>query len=168
MPDCAGRAARRTSACHPVGRILRVLMTAVDYAPILSRKADGSWFSGDGHERRRMARLRGIYVGPTEEILFRSLLVGFLIAAMPGTLRIGRYAMKLGRCNRRGDLRVRACRELRCPAVLCGVRSAALRLALGVLMPTGSKIQSVVAPIVAQCQRLTEYAICFALIALWR
>jgi membrane protease YdiL (CAAX protease family) len=32
----------------------------------------------------------GVYVGPTEEILFRSLLIGYLATAMPGHMRIGR------------------------------------------------------------------------------
>ena len=31
----------------------------------------------------------GVFVGPTEEILFRSLLIGYLAAAMPGALRLG-------------------------------------------------------------------------------
>jgi membrane protease YdiL (CAAX protease family) len=35
----------------------------------------------------------GVYVGPTEEILFRSLLVTFLTATMPGKIRLGRYDM---------------------------------------------------------------------------
>jgi uncharacterized protein len=35
----------------------------------------------------------GVYVGPTEEILFRSLLIGYLSAAMPGVIRIGRFAV---------------------------------------------------------------------------
>ena len=35
----------------------------------------------------------GVYAGPTEEILFRSLLATFLAATMPGRWRIGKYAM---------------------------------------------------------------------------
>jgi membrane protease YdiL (CAAX protease family) len=35
----------------------------------------------------------GVYVGPTEEILFRSLLIGYLSAAMPGVIRMGRFAV---------------------------------------------------------------------------
>jgi len=35
----------------------------------------------------------GVYVGPTEEIPFRALLVTYLAATMPGKLRIGRFAM---------------------------------------------------------------------------
>jgi len=35
----------------------------------------------------------GVYVGPTEEIPFRALLVTYLIATMPGKLHIGRFNM---------------------------------------------------------------------------
>ncbi len=34
-----------------------------------------------------------VYVGPTEEVPFRALLVTYLAAAMPGKLRVGRFAM---------------------------------------------------------------------------
>jgi hypothetical protein len=33
---------------------------------------------------------QGVFVGPTEEILFRGLLVGYLATALPGSLRLGR------------------------------------------------------------------------------
>ena len=36
---------------------------------------------------------QSIYVGPTEEIPFRALLVTYLAAAMPGKFRVGRYEM---------------------------------------------------------------------------
>ena len=39
------------------------------------------------------AVFEGLYVGPTEEIPFRALLVTYLAATMPGQLRIGRFAM---------------------------------------------------------------------------
>ena len=35
----------------------------------------------------------GVYVGPTEEIPFRALLVTYLATTMPGKLRLGRYEM---------------------------------------------------------------------------
>jgi len=37
----------------------------------------------------------GVYVGPTEEIPFRALLVTYLAATMPGKVRIGRFEMNL-------------------------------------------------------------------------
>ncbi|HWD29300.1 MAG TPA: CPBP family intramembrane glutamic endopeptidase [Rhizomicrobium sp.] len=39
------------------------------------------------------AVFEGLYVGPTEEIPFRALLVTYLAATMPGQLRLGRFAM---------------------------------------------------------------------------
>ncbi len=39
------------------------------------------------------AIFESIYVGPTEEIPFRALLVTYLATAMPGKLRIGRFSM---------------------------------------------------------------------------
>jgi hypothetical protein len=71
-----------------------ILMTLVDYAPQLLHgmkpRLDypltsanvGGWLF-----------FEGVYVGPTEEIPFRSLLVTYLAATMPGKLRVGRFNM---------------------------------------------------------------------------
>jgi hypothetical protein len=76
------------------GLFFGVLMTAVDYAPHLIARTKpelgipltpanvGGWLF-----------FEGVYVGPTEEIPFRALLVTYLAAAMPGKLRIGRFDM---------------------------------------------------------------------------
>jgi uncharacterized protein len=77
------------------GLVFGVLMTAVDYWPqILQMKppADkpypltafnmAGWFS-----------FEGIFVGPSEEVLFRGLLVTYLARAMPGSVSLGRYTM---------------------------------------------------------------------------
>jgi membrane protease YdiL (CAAX protease family) len=37
-----------------------------------------------------------IYVGPTEEVLFRSLLIGYLAATVPRLIRLGRFEISLG------------------------------------------------------------------------
>jgi membrane protease YdiL (CAAX protease family) len=36
---------------------------------------------------------QGVFVGPTEEILFRSLLIGYLATALPGAIRVGRLTV---------------------------------------------------------------------------
>lgn len=71
-----------------------VLMTLVDYAPQifsglkphldypLTTRNVGGWLF-----------FEGVYVGPTEEIPFRSLLVTYLATTMPGKLRLGRFEM---------------------------------------------------------------------------
>lgn len=76
------------------GLFFGVLMTVVDYAPELiahtkphldyplTRSNVVGWLF-----------FEGVYVGPTEEIPFRALLVTYLAATMPGKLRIGRFEM---------------------------------------------------------------------------
>jgi membrane protease YdiL (CAAX protease family) len=71
-----------------------VLMTVVDYAPELlaHRKPDPGFPLTAGNVTGWLF-FEGVYVGPTEEIPFRALLVTYLAAAMPGRLRIGRFEM---------------------------------------------------------------------------
>jgi hypothetical protein len=76
------------------GAIFAVIMTLVGFAPellagrapVLDYKltpaAVGGWLF-----------FEGVYVGPTEEIPFRALLVTFLAATMPGRVRLGAYEM---------------------------------------------------------------------------
>ncbi|HEY1888888.1 MAG TPA: CPBP family intramembrane glutamic endopeptidase [Steroidobacteraceae bacterium] len=76
------------------GVFFGLLMTVVDYAPRIIARAtihpavatapSGFW---------GWMIFEGLYVGPTEEIPFRSLLVTYLIATMPGKLRLGRLEM---------------------------------------------------------------------------
>jgi uncharacterized protein len=76
------------------GVFFGVLMTVVDYAPQLinhigpharAAVSPGTFWGWTFFE--------GIYVGPTEEIPFRALLVTYLVATMPGKLRLGRLEM---------------------------------------------------------------------------
>ena len=76
------------------GLFFGVLMTVVDYGPqlVAHTKPD----PGFPLTKANMAGwlfFEGVYVGPTEEIPFRSLLVTFLAATMPGKLRVGRFEM---------------------------------------------------------------------------
>lgn len=76
------------------GAAFGVLMTLVDYAPELlagvkphldyplTTRNVGGWLF-----------FEGVYVGPTEEIPFRSLLVTYLAATMPGKVRLSRFEM---------------------------------------------------------------------------
>jgi membrane protease YdiL (CAAX protease family) len=76
------------------GVLFGVIMTVVDYAPqllgngkpelsyALTPASVGGWLF-----------FEGIYVGPTEEIPFRGLLVTYLATTMPGRLRLGRFEM---------------------------------------------------------------------------
>jgi membrane protease YdiL (CAAX protease family) len=112
----------------------------------------------------------GVYVGPTEEILFRSLLVGYLIAAMPGTLRVGRYSMSWAGVIVAAIFAFAHVASSITRPSFAAIGQQIYAFALGVLYAYWfEKSRSVVAPIVGHnVSDVTEYAICFVLIALWR
>jgi hypothetical protein len=76
------------------GAFFGLLMTAVDYAPqlIAHGKPDLGYPLTPGNAAGWLV-FEGVYVGPTEEIPFRALLVTYLAATMPGKLAIGRFNM---------------------------------------------------------------------------
>lgn len=76
------------------GAFFGVLMSAVDYAPqlIAHAKPDPGFALTPGNIWG-WTFFEGVYVGPTEEIPFRALLVTYLAATMPGKLRVGRFDM---------------------------------------------------------------------------
>jgi len=154
------------------GVFFGILMTVVDYAPQLlahrpppiegadlSAASVGGWLF-----------FEGIYVGPTEEILFRSLLVGYLIAALPGKLRLGRYEMSWAGVIVAAIFALAHAANFFTRPSLAAAGQQVYAFALGVLYAYWfEKSRSVVAPIVGHnVSDFTEYAICFGLIALWR
>ena len=76
------------------GVFFGLLMTVVDYAPqLVSGARPDATFQ---HTTRNVVGwlfFEGVYVGPTEEIPFRALLVTFLATTMPARLRLGRLEM---------------------------------------------------------------------------
>ncbi|HTZ69784.1 MAG TPA: CPBP family intramembrane glutamic endopeptidase [Acetobacteraceae bacterium] len=71
-----------------------VLMTLVDYAPQLLHGGKPALdYPLSTANISGWLVFEGIYVGPTEEIPFRALLVTYLAATMPGRLRVGRFEM---------------------------------------------------------------------------
>lgn len=76
------------------GVFFGVLMTVVDYAPqLMAHTRPDAGFPLTPGNVWGWLFFEGVYVGPTEEIPFRALLVTYLAAAMPGRLRIGSYSM---------------------------------------------------------------------------
>ena len=76
------------------GIFFGLLMTVVDYAPqLIAHTKPDAGYPLTPQNVWSWLFFEGIYVGPTEEIPFRALLVTFLIATMPGKFRIGRYEM---------------------------------------------------------------------------
>lgn len=71
-----------------------ILMTLVDYAPhIVARTAPMLDYPLTHANVTGWLFFEGVYVGPTEEIPFRALLVTYLAATMPGKLRVGSFEM---------------------------------------------------------------------------
>src|SRR5579864_7305596 len=76
------------------GTFFGVLMTLVDYAPqLLTHTKPDPGFPLTPGNIWGWIFFEGVYVGPTEEIPFRALLVTYLAAAMPGKLHLGRFEM---------------------------------------------------------------------------
>jgi hypothetical protein len=76
------------------GVVFGILMTLVDYAPQLWAHTTPS-LDYPLTQRNVVGWLffEGVYVGPTEEIPFRALLVTYLAATMPGRVRLFRFEM---------------------------------------------------------------------------
>jgi uncharacterized protein len=76
------------------GALFGIVMTLVDYAPqILSRTHPSLGYPLTAGNAAGWLFFEFVYVGPTEEIPFRALLVTYLAATMPGKVRIGRWQM---------------------------------------------------------------------------
>ena len=76
------------------GVIFGVLMTIVDYAPqLLAHRTPVLDYKLTTPNVSGWLIFEGVYVGPTEEIPFRALLVTYLAASMPGRLRVGHFEM---------------------------------------------------------------------------
>lgn len=74
------------------GAFFGVLTMLIDYAPqIIAHTRSDPARAPSGAVLWARILFEGLYVGPTEEIPFRGLLVTYLTVSMPGTLRMGRY-----------------------------------------------------------------------------
>ena len=153
------------------GLFFGVLMTVVDYLPdLIARRPMDLGFPITAPNVFGWLGFEGIYVGPTEEILFRSLLVGYLIAAMPAKVRLGKYDMSWGGVIVAAIFALAHVASFITRPSFAAFGQQLYAFALGVLYAYWfEKSKSVVAPIVGHnVSDVSEYAICFALIALWR
>ena len=154
------------------GLFFGVLMTLVDYGPqLLSLRppADAA-LSADRIQHRGLVPFEGIFVGPSEETLFRGLLVTYLASAMPGTVSWRGYTMNgagvvvalLFALAHFGSFFVEP--------VAMALGQQLYAFALGVLYAYWfEKSRSLVAPIIGHnVSDLTEYALIFAMVAAFR
>ncbi len=78
------------------GLFFGLLMTVVDYLPqLMSHTAPKLDYPLTTGNIAAWLGFEWLYVGPTEEIPFRALLVTFLMATLPGKVRLGRYEMHM-------------------------------------------------------------------------
>lgn len=71
-----------------------VIMTLIDHAPeLLAHAKPDPGYPLTSSNVVGWLFFQGVYVGPTEEIPARALLVTYLAATMPGKLRVGRFNM---------------------------------------------------------------------------
>jgi membrane protease YdiL (CAAX protease family) len=76
------------------GTLFGVVMTIVDYAPqIIAHTRPDPGFALTRSNLSAWVLFEGVYVGPTEEIPFRALLVTYLATTMPGKVKVGRFEM---------------------------------------------------------------------------
>jgi len=152
------------------GAFFGVLMTVVDYAPdLLARRPMDLGFPITRENIIGWTFFEGVYVGPTEEILFRSLLVGYLLAAMPARLRLGRFEMGWAGVIVAAVFAFAHIASFFTRPSFAAAGQQLYAFALGVLYAYWfEKSRSVVAPIIGHnVGDVVEYAICFALIAMW-
>jgi hypothetical protein len=77
------------------GAAFGILMLAVDYAPqMLAHNPPALDYRLTFQNVAGWLGFEGLYVGPTEEIPFRSMLVPFLAAMLPTRLSLGRFDMR--------------------------------------------------------------------------
>jgi uncharacterized protein len=150
------------------GLLFGLLMTAVDYAPQLiahtkphldyplTQANVGGWLF-----------FEGVYVGPTEEIPFRALLVTYLAATMPVRLRIGRFNMYWAGVIVAIIFALLHAANFNTRAWPLALGQQIYAFALGVFYAYWlEKSKSIVAPIIGHNMGdVTEYAILFAWVA---
>jgi CAAX protease family protein len=152
------------------GIFFGVLMTLVDYGPdIAAMRPPDVGFPLTTGNVIGWTVFEGIYVGPTEEIPFRSLLVGYLIAAMPGKMRMGRYTMSWAGIVVAAIFALAHVGNLVHDPSWAAFGQQLYAFALGVLYAYWfENSRSVLAPIVGHnVSDVVEYLIVFALIAAW-
>jgi uncharacterized protein len=152
------------------GILFGVLMTVVDYAPQLwAHRPPHLGFPLTTGNIVGWTLFEGVYVGPTEEVPFRSLLVGYLIAAMPGTVRFRGYRMSWAGIIVAAIFAVAHIDNFIQHPSWATFGQQIYAFALGVLYAYWfERSRSIVAPIIGHnVGDVVEYGICFVLIYCW-
>ncbi len=151
------------------GLFFGLLMTLVDYAPnIFAHTAPKLGYPLTTGSVIGRLGFSGVVAGPTEEILFRSLLVTFLAATMPGRLRILSFEMNAAGLVAAAIYGFYVASFLS-QSWLVGVGQFFVQFALGVLYAYWlEKSKSVLAPVVGHnVSGATECVLAFLIVAFW-
>lgn len=113
---------------------------------------------------------QGLYAGPTDEVLNRSLLVGYLAAAMPGQIKLGRYAVTGAGVVVAVILALGGITNFIVDPFAVAIGKLAYTLAMGIVFAYWfERSKSVLAPAIAHnISGLTNYLLMFSFIAAWR
>jgi hypothetical protein len=153
------------------GLFFGVLMTAVDYWPqILAHKPPSDQpYPLTPLNIAGWLGFQGLYVGPTEETLFRGLLATYLMAAQPGRISLGRYEMSLAGVMVALLFALAHVFDFFTRPFLMALGQQAYAFALGVLYAYWfEKSRSLLAPILGHnVGDVTEYVLIFAMVAVW-
>lgn len=151
------------------GVFFGVLMTLVDYAPqLIAHTKPVLGYPLTGANVGGWLFFEGVYVGPTEEIPFRALLVTYLAATMPGKLRLGRFDMNWAGVIVAVIFALLHATNFSLRAWPLALGQQIYAFALGVLYAYWlEKSKSIVAPIIGHnVGDVVEYAILFAWVGL--
>ena len=152
------------------GLFFGVLMTVVDYFPqILAHTAPKLDYRLTPFNVLAWLGFKGVYVGPTEEIPFRSLLVTYLAATMPGRIRLFRFDMAAAGVIVALIFALAHASSFANEPWPFALGQQIYAFALGVLYAYWlEKSRSVLAPAIGHnVSDVTEYALLFAMVAAW-
>jgi CAAX protease family protein len=147
------------------GTFFGVAMTLVDYAPqIIAHTKPDLGFALTPASTAGWLFFAGVYVGPTEELPFRALLVTYLAATMPARVKVGRFEMNWAGIIVALIFALLHARSFDTRAWPQALGQQFYAFALGVLYAYWlEKSQSIVAPIIGHnVSDLVEYLILFA------
>ncbi|HVV64067.1 MAG TPA: CPBP family intramembrane glutamic endopeptidase [Rhizomicrobium sp.] len=147
-----------------------VVMTLVDYGPqIFSAVAPKLGYRLTTGNVIGWLFFQGVYVGPTEEIPFRALLVTYLAATMPGKVGFKGYEMNVAGVFVAALFAIAHIASFWSEPWWAALGQQLYAFALGVLYAYWlEKSKSVLAPIVGHnVSDVTEYALLFVMVAAW-